>query len=169
MAYEGKRSAGTKKKSKVLLVLLMLLVVIAAAGAAWYFAGHSVPEKVKNSGTEVVMEDDVIATPFGELAYPGMWTDRVAHETVQDGEDVRIVFRSTIEGAGAELFTLCYGTVPEDGYVMGSYGETAVSVVMHTIDPDRYADDALDTLYSLQESVNDLLVRLREDPAFTPA
>jgi len=175
MAYEGKRSAGTKKKGKVTLILIIVVLVAAlAAGAIWYFAGGATqaPEKIKNDQQETIIpEDDVITTDYMELAYPGMWTDRVEHEVTQEGADVSIVFRSVPEKI--ELFTLCFGTVPESGYVMGHLTDKAgeeipVSVVMAAIEPDAtMSEETLDELYGLQESINDLLVQLRENPDFT--
>ena len=88
MAYEGKRSAGTKKKGKVTLILIIVVLVAAlAAGAIWYFAGGATqaPEKIKNDQQETIIpEDDVITTDYMELAYPGMWTDRVEHQVTQE-------------------------------------------------------------------------------------
>ena len=169
MAYEGKRSAGTKKSTK-LYVLLGVVLLLIAAGLLWLFASHNAPKQVENPGQETVAEDAVLHTPYGELSFPGMWTDRVTHEIVEDGADLRIVFRSALEGAEIELFTLCYGTVPEEGFVMGHMSDgTAVSVVMNTIDPDSaWSEETINTLYSLQESVNDLLVQLQEHDDYTP-
>lgn len=161
MAYEGKRSAGVKKKGGLLLIA-GLLVFLAVGGLLWSFLVGS-GQREENMQTEVIPEDDVIQTPFGELAYPGMWTDRVSHKTVEDGTDLRIVFCSASDGT--ELFALCYGTVPDGAYVMGEMADgTAVSVDMNTLEPGT-----ADELYSLQESINDLLVQIREDPEFTAA
>ena len=162
MAYEGKRSAGVKKKGGLLL-LAGVLVLLAAGGLLWSFIADTGPRNAENTQTEFVPEDDVIQTPFGELTYPGMWTDRVSHKSVEDGSDLRIVFSSTPDGT--ELFALCYGTVPEGAYVMGEMADgTAVSVDMNTLEPGT-----ADEIYSLQESINDLLVQLREAPGFTEA
>ena len=170
MAYEGKRSAGVKKKGALLLVVVGILLLLIAGGLIWFFAAGRTPKKIENTQQEVVLEDDVIQTPFGELAYPGMWTDKVAHEITEEGEDFRVVFRSTLKDAEAELFTLCYGAVPEGGYVMGEQDGVTISVVMSSLSPEDAPDeDTLNTLYALQESVNDLLTQLREDPACIPA
>lgn len=171
MAYEGKRSAGTGKRGKLVLIFGAVFLLILAAALIWFAAANGgAPKKVENTVQEVVAEDDVLQTPYGELSFPGIWTDKVSHETVEDGADLRIVFSSTLKDAEVELFTLCYGAVPEEGYVMGQMADgTEVSVVMSTIEPDAaWSEETLNSLYSLQESVNDLLIQLQSHPDFTP-
>ena len=134
------------------------------------------PAKVENDEKqqeqEVLPEDDVITTVYGELSYPGMWADRVSYEIEEDGADVKIHFTGKVDGAEAKLFSLCYGSVPEDGYEMGSLtvdGDMVVlvSTVMYPIVPQEgWSDEAVNELSALQESVNDLLVQLREYPNF---
>ena len=139
-------------------------------------AEEDLPPKVENEPAqeqELVQPDDVIVTPYGELKYPGMWTDRVRYEMEEDGADVKVHFYATAEGAQVQLFTLCYGTVPEDGYEMGQLlieGDMVVpvSTVMYSIVPqDDWSEETTNELYALQESINDLLVQLQEDPDFS--
>lgn len=171
MAYEGKRSSG-KRKGLGILILVILLIALLIAGALWFWFGRdAVPEKVKNDDVQTEVQDDVIRTPYGALSYPGMWTDRVTHTVEQDGSDYRVSFQGEADGAPVPLFTLCYGTVLEQGYVMGQMTDgTQVSVVMHAIEPQEgWSEETLNGLYALQESVNDLLVQLRENPEFIQA
>ena len=135
------------------------------------------PEKIENDPVQqeepAATPDDVIATAYGELIFPGMWADRVQYEIEENGADVKIHFTGTVDGAEAKLFTLCYGTVPEDGYEMGSLltdGDMVVlvSTVMYPIVPqEEWPEEATNELYTLQESINDLLVQLQENPDFT--
>ena len=132
------------------------------------------PEKIENEPQQelTAQPDDVIATSYGELTFPGMWADRVQYEIEEDESDVKIHFNGAVEGAQAKLFTLCYGTVPEDGYEMGALltdGDmlVPVSVVMYPIVPQEgWSEETTNELYALQESVNDLLVQIQGDPDF---
>lgn len=139
--------------------------------------GKKVPEKVKNEQPteEVVLEENKIQTAYGELTYSEMWTDRVWYELREDGSNVQIVFHGEFGEVQAQLFALCYGAVPEEAALMGTLTAedgtvTDVSVVMYPIIPEEdWPEDEVNELYALQESVNDLLMQLHEDPAFTPA
>ncbi|MBQ9968602.1 MAG: hypothetical protein IJO88_07760 [Oscillospiraceae bacterium] len=171
LAYQGKHSAKREKRPAVGWIAAVLIVVLIAAVLIWSFAARdAAPKKVENSGQEVTAPDDVLQTPYGELTYPGLWTDKVAHETIEEGDTVQIVFRSTLKDAEVELFRLSYGAVPEGGFVLGQMADGAmVSVVMGSIEPDdAWPQETLDTLYALQESVNDLLVQLQAHPELTP-
>ena len=145
--------------------------MILVAVLIWIFAARdAAPKKVENIGQESIAQDDVLQTPYGELSFPGFWTDKVTHETIENGEDLQIVFRSTLKDAEIELFRLCYGEVSEGGFVIGQMADGAlVSVVMSSIEPnDAWSQETLDTLYALQESVNDLLVQLQAHPDLIP-
>ena len=150
---------------------IAILAVMIVAVLIWSFAARdTAPKKVESNGQEIISQDDVLQTPYGELTFPGLWTDKVAHETVKDGENVQIVFRSTLKDAEVELFRLCYGAVPEESFVLGQMADgVSVSVVMGSIEPEEaWSQETLDTLYALQESVNDLLVQLQAHPDLTP-
>ena len=137
------------------------------------------PEKVENDEQQMqqeeLPEDDVISTVYGELSYPGMWTDRVWYEVAEDGADVQIIFYAQVEQAETKIFALCYGTVPEDGFEMGTLlvdGDmlVPVSTVMYPIVPEEtWSEETTNEILSLQESVNDLYMQLQENPDFTPA
>jgi len=134
------------------------------------------PAKVENDPVQQeqaqVQPDDVIVTAYGELKYPGMWTDRVSHEIEEDGGDVKVHFYSMVDDTQVPLFTLCYGTVADDGYEFGSLmtdGDVAVpvSMVMHPIVPQEgWSEETVNELYDLQESQNDLLVQIQTAPNF---
>ena len=144
-------------------MVIGILLLLIAAGLVWHFTAAGTPKKVENDGGEIVAEDDVIRTPYGDLTYPGVWTDKVSYEIVEDGADFRIVFRSTLEDAEMELFTLCYGTAPDSAYVMGRMSDgTAVSVDMKALGPVENEE-----VLTLQESINDLLVQIRQHADFT--
>ena len=168
MADQGKRGA---KRTPPPTALWIAIILVAVAVLIWAFAGRdTTPKKVVNAEQEVVTQDDVLQVPSGELTFPGFWTDKVTHETVENGEDLQIVFRSALKDAQIELFRLCYGTASEEGFLIGKMADgTAVSVVMRSIEPDDvWSKETLDTLYALQESVNDLLVQLQTDPDIVP-
>lgn len=152
------------------MAIAIVAVVIAAVLIFVFATRDGAPKKVENAGQEIVAQDDVLLTPYGELTFPGIWTDKVAHETVKNGEDVQIVFRSTLKDAEVELFSLFYGAVPEGAFVLGQMGDgVSVSVVMRSIEPDdAWSQETLDMLYALQESVNDLLVQLQSHPDLEP-
>lgn len=153
-----------KKLAAVLAVAAVGLTLLAACGK------NEPPEKIENTQQEIVLPDDVIRTPAGELNYPGMWTDRVTHKVIEEGDDWKVIFRSDLGKVQEQLFTLCFGTVPEDGFVLGYLAqdgeEIPVSVVMAQI--DQTINEA-ETLNALQESVNDLLVQVYEHPDFVAA
>ena len=136
------------------------------------------PAKVENDPVQQEQAnhqpDDVITTVYGELKYPGMWTDRVYHEVVEIGGDVRVHFYGIAEDMDVPLFTLCYGTVPDDGFEMGALktdGDVAVpvSTLMHPIRAQEgLSEETIDELNGLQESVNILMEQIRSDPNFEP-
>ena len=135
------------------------------------------PEKIENDPVQqeevTATPDDVIATAYGELIFPGMWADRVQYEIEENESDVRIHFEGIVDGVQIPLFTLCYGTVPDNGYEMGALltdGDmlVPVSTVMYPIVPEEsWSEETTNELYALQESVNDLLVQIQSDPNFT--
>ena len=135
------------------------------------------PAKVENDVQQQQQDeqpqDDVIETVYGELTYPGMWADRVSYDIVENGADVQITFYAKAEDTEVDLFTLCYGTVPENGYEMGSLlveddMVVPVSTVMYPIVPEEgWSEETVNELSALQESINDLLIQLRAYPNYT--
>lgn len=128
------------------------------------------PPKVENDPAvqeQTEQPDDVIVTAYGKLEYPGMWTDRVQHEVIENGSDVEVHFYSVVEDERIELFGLYYGIAPETAFQCGEVQVEdmliPISVVTPTIEPkDSWPEGTYDELQSLQESQNDILTQLAD-------
>lgn len=160
--------AWNKKRTTAWLLAALMAAGVMLAGCDSEEKAVTPPEKIESAQQEVAIPDDVIPTPCGELTFPGMWKEHVSFEIEEEGEDYRVTFTGTSDGVEAKLFTLCFGSVPERAYVMGSFEQMQVSILMHTIEPQQdWPEGAYDALCSLQESQNDLLIQLQQLPGFS--
>lgn len=116
-------------------------------------------------------EDPKIQTPFCTLSLPGKWADRIRWEftPVDDGGNLDIF--GEVAAEDALLFTLCFGTDREDAVLVGSLktggGLQSVSLVIAEPQETAHWTDAdWDDYAAMQESINDLMASLTEDPDF---
>ena len=114
---------------------------------------------VSREAEVVIAEDLVIETPYGNLYYPGEWKDSLVVE--QENESVH--FYANINEKKVKLFTLEFGV--EDSaiaYVLNdNNNKVSVGIRMEELMlDDNWSDEDKNTVYTMQESVNDLLEKL---------
>lgn len=119
---------------------------------------------------ETVLPDCEVETPYGTLYFPGRWKDTMwaEVETLDFGADV--VFYGTVAGEECWLFTVHYGGA--DGIGIGAVMTKEeylldVTVEMSDFVPTESWSQADTDLFSaMQETMNYLMEKLKEDPAF---
>ena len=108
-----------------------------------------------SANTESASVDDdavfAIETSLTTLYYPEKWKDQVT-VTV---EDAQVSFTTT---DGTQLFELVFAE-SDEGYFIGTYGETPIYMIDHMVYDD--------TLAAMQEDVNVIISHLMEDEQFT--
>lgn len=100
-----------------------------------------------------------IETRVVTLQYPAKWQDRV---TVDVSEE-RVCFSC----GGTRLFDLLF--TGQEGYLLGSYDGTPISVVTYDVDKTGRSEEELSELYAMQEQVNFIIQHLMADGKFVMA
>lgn len=131
-------------------------------------SGSDIPEE-----TKAPAQDLVVDTPYCNLYYPAQWKDAVRYEAERTDAGYIAVFYGTVNGKDAELFTVYFAETSEDSVPVGIYtaGDVAmdVSISMPELPENNdWCEADREIFYALQEKVNYLIDKLKEDTAFEP-
>lgn len=125
--------------------------------------------------TEVVsVEDMVISTPCGNLFFPGQWADQVRAEVKEEGIGYAVTFYGTVADAEYALFTVLFAADSENSFPVGMITvddvSMDVSIELYELEADSgWSQAEMDAASAMQEGVNYVIEKLKENPAFTPA
>ena len=140
---------------RTLCTLLALLCLLLAA------CGSKTGEPAAGSADAAENAAPVkIETPYGDLTFPGGWGDQLKTETEQDGERQFVHFRANIADQQFDLFDVTIA--PDEGDSVGTIKAADgtirnVFVEVFDLDADGLAAADQDTLFAMQEGVNDLI------------
>lgn len=122
----------------------------------------------------VIAEDFIISTPYGELYLPVEWEGLIRADIIEMDAMCAVTFLGMLETKEVPLYTLLFENGENQGAALGSVqtqdGATAwVYLEMSQLEQDNtLTAQQYDTLLSMQETVNGLLEKLAQEPAFTP-
>ena len=126
------------------------------------------PEETKD-----ITQDLAVSTPYCNLYYPAQWKDAVRYEADETDAGYIVVFYGAVNGKNAELFTIYFAEGSEDSVPIGVYTADGVSMDIGVSMPELPEDNdwsaaERESFYALQEKINYLIDKLREDTAFVP-
>lgn len=104
-----------------------------------------------------------IETPYCTLMYPVKWEEYVYVEQVEE-EVYRVLFYGQLEGREKQLlFTVLFGGDEGEqlGVVTDDQGQTVpVNILLAELSLDGWPEEAVGTLYAMQEALNQLIEQL---------
>lgn len=118
-----------------------------------------------DEGTEVVFENGVIHTDYGDLLYPDTWQEYVTIRQVQRGDSLSVIFRMESDGTVYELFRIVIGR--DDGIMVGLLTDDAGAMRSVYLYAEELASDSgLEgseqlRYYAMQEDLNYLINNLK--------
>ena len=120
--------------------------------------------------TEQAKQDGVaVETPYITLYYPKQWTELQAAEVTQEGQNSRMTFRTTVAEQTVELFSIIIGPDENEGYLLGTLDGMHVYSLMNEQNPESWSEADYEDLCRQQEYINELILQLHENAAFTKA
>lgn len=134
---------------------------------------ETLPDQAQTAETEEMdtSADPYVETPYCRLYYPKKWEGALRADTLQTQTDYQVAFLGSVGGNEEWLFTVYFGEVNEYAFSVGTVttesGETVnVSAELSDFMPDdTWRQEDIDTMCEMQESLNYLLERLKEDLA----
>ena len=114
-----------------------------------------------------------VETPYCNLVYPFEMSDTLRVESKSVGEGLTVTFYGGINDLEEALYAVHFGV--EAGFPVGTLSAedgTEVSVwadVFEIVPGDSWQEDEINTLYAMQECVNDTLEYLQNEAGFTAA
>lgn len=137
-----------------------------------------VPAAEEARGTAMAIQEDPdgdvwVETPYCDLIYPFEMSDalRVRSESVDDG--LTVIFYGSINDVEEALYAIHFGV--ETGFPVGTLSladgtEIGVWTEIFEIEPEAsWGEGEINTLYAMQECVNDTLAQLQQEAGFTAA
>ncbi len=127
-------------------------------------AGNSDLILKKSSEENNVINFLKIETPYCVLPYPAVWADRLYIEQIETIDTYRVEFYCKLEEHEPLLmFTVIFGGDEGEqlGVIIDAEENTIpVNIIMNAPSKDGLVDEELDTLYSMQEALNQLIQQL---------
>lgn len=118
------------------------------------------------------MDEIWFDTLYCRLYFPSEWEGSMHTEIVEAEDSYAVAFWGQLENKKELLFTVYFGDAPDDvisvGYlVTEESGRVAVSIEMSDFMPGNdWTQEESDTMCAMQESVNHMIARLEEEPAY---
>lgn len=169
------------KKMKLIALCQVFLLLLTACGAKkpaetttpettaaveTTVPAATVPETTAATETETLpppAEDHIIATPYGDLHFPGDWISYLKTETTEDPYTVTFFALLDTRNQPQKLFTLSFGGAAEEASaaVETDDGYVALKIVPEEFAPDDTWEEAdIHIVYAMQENLNHVLVNL---------
>lgn len=132
------------------------------------------PAESTSAPEETEKPDVGIETPYGTLYYPGIWEDSMRSETKEESGSYQVVFYGCVGEREEWLYTVWFGEAGENAFTVGAVeadGQMiAVSMEMSDFIPDEsWSVEEADQICAMQESLNDMIEKIRELPGFEEA
>lgn len=161
---------------KQLLVSLMII-----STAAMMFAGcgdKSVQDTSETSQAiwETPPEETLgleVETDYITLYYPRDWEEEVTPIQAEVNGNQVTTFRTKLFDQEIDLFSIILGPNEAEGYLLGQLkgeGEKLTNVYLEVNEqnPEDWTKEQYDEICALQERVNEITIRIQEDPRFIP-
>lgn len=131
-----------------------------------------------SEGEELAIQEEPdgdvwVETPYCNLIYPFEMSDTLRVESISADGGMTVVFYGGIDDRKAALYAIHFDV--ESGFPVGSLAladgtEIGIRAEIFEIVPeDSWQTDEINTLYAMQECVNDTLARLQQEAGFTAA
>lgn len=162
-----------RSQRTILLVFLLVAMLLLCAGCAGKTAD---PGKTGESAelVEPKNEDVKIETPYCTLTIPFAFSELVAVDHQQKDTIDSYVFSAALEDKKVPVYTISF--VPDGAEAQGELFGTIkgkngnVKVIYSATDPDKTLDeDALESFYTAQETINDVFASLQASTGFSAA
>lgn len=103
--------------------------------------------------------DMIIATPYGDLCYPGNWKNAMKIEK-EEGKVYKIIFStSTSNGKDVKLFSILFGG--EEGTLIGTIGDKNVYLQCEDLSAlSDVSEEEMDHIYAMMEDTNYIMEQL---------
>ena len=116
-----------------------------------------------------------LSTPIADLYIPEIWEDMIKTEDVSEEGCFAVTVYATGDAPEVPLYTIYMGETTAQGVLVGTAvtengQRVPVSIVIHDIEISGSWDSGeVDTLYAMQESVNEIIQQITELPGVAPA
>lgn len=129
--------------------------------------------KVEDPTEPEEVEDLVVSTPCGDLFIPGQWDGQIRAEVKEEGIGYVVTFYGKIADAEFALFTVLFAADSENSFPVGVITvddvSMDVSIELHEMEENTgWSQEQMDTASAMQEVVNYVIEKLKENPAFAP-
>lgn len=146
--------------------MVLLLSIVFGCGMLVGCGNENVQkEQNDNPSIDMIPEDVVVHTDYGDLHYPECWQEYVTIRQEQNGNTISVTFETKSGEKNFELFKILIGD--DNGEVVGSLTDNAgnqrnVYLNVEELPADSgLADSELTRLYAMQEDLNYLLDNLK--------
>ena len=117
-------------------------------------------------------EDVIISTSYVDLAVPVQWEEHIHTHTEDLAEGYVVTFIGTVDDHEVVLFTFLFGVETDGSVPVGvlNVDGTAVSISVEMMEialDDTWSSDEENVVVAMQESINDILEALQENPGFS--
>lgn len=148
----------------------------AASGAVTEQAtGDSSADAVTEEQPEVSNQDVQVKTSYGELYYPYGFEEIVNYEQEESGDAESYVFYAVLENSRVKVYTITFSNtgLSDRGDLLGTVADDSGKTVNVYLLPedeivnDSMSDEDKDTVYTAQETLNDVVNSLHDWNSFT--
>lgn len=135
----------------------------------------SVTESQKeNNGTKAEEAWIVIEAAYCDLYYPARWKDAVRWDETETEIGDIITFYGTVNAKESVLFSIYFAESSDESFPIGVLNAEGMEMDVSMEIPDLpddggWSDTDRALFYGLQETANDVIERLNDNPEFTPA
>ena len=156
-----------KKTLACAIIMLFALLMV--------FSGCS-SEETKDSGNAVQKAEDIkIETPYGALSFPYGFEEIVTWENETDEIADRFIFYAVLDSSKIKVYTISFSTetTTDEGDLLGEIQDSSGSSVYvyflpeNEIVNDEMSNDQKNTVYTAQETVNDVIASMSSIPGYT--
>lgn len=118
------------------------------------------------------LNDYLISTPIAKLYIPEVWKEMVRTEQMSEEDCFIVTVFSTGDAPEVKLYTIYIGAKTAQGILLGTAAaeDGTFLDVYFAVDEIEINDDwdsgEIDTLFAIQESVNDIIRQITELPGF---
>ena len=126
-------------------------------------------EDIPNLTEQAKLDGVAVETPYITLYYPKQWTELQSATVTREGENSRLTFCVAVGDQTVELFSVIIGPEDTEGYLLGTLDGMYVYSVMNEQNPEAWSEEDYMNLCRQQEYINELILQLYENSAFTPS
>ena len=169
-----------KRWTRVLaMVLSLCLIVPMTLAGCGNKTPEQAPEQTPDNENEFIQATEpeelgvAVDNDYMTFYYPKEWEGNIEEIRETVGKNMVVSFRTVISEKEVVLFSVIMGPEASEGYLVGQLedakaGAINVYTIVNEQNPDEWSAEDYDTICSLQERVNDIIVQFHEDERFAP-